>query len=206
MAYPVTLEVFSTKTCPHCPAAIKLAGDVVLEFAKLGKQVDLKIVDLRTPEGKERAAMYGGITATPTLFAFSDESKTDRVRMVGVPPRDALVKGIKLASGELLIPTRSWWSKAKDVYVTKPVEETLEQKKKRRAEFDKEDPLVEADPIEDEEQTDTPGDSPRDSRGTSDADADADAGNDGDSDNGDDSGSDGDADGDSDGDSDGGDE
>jgi small redox-active disulfide protein 1 len=72
------LELFTSPTCPHCPAAKRVAENVVgqMEGALMIER------DISTPEGTESAARYG-VQGVPTIVV------NGRYKMVGVPPSEA---------------------------------------------------------------------------------------------------------------------
>ncbi len=68
------LELFTSPTCPHCPAAMRVAENVVKGLAG----AILIERDVSLPENQSLAAQYG-IQAVPTLVA------NKRHRIVGIP-------------------------------------------------------------------------------------------------------------------------
>ena len=69
----VKVEVFSTSTCPHCPAAIDVAQKAK---DKYGDQIDLdlvKIDDMNNPDNRQRAIDYQ-IMAVPTIVIDGEVS------------------------------------------------------------------------------------------------------------------------------------
>ena len=80
----IKVEVFSTSTCPHCPAAIAAAEKAK---DKLGNAIDveaIKIDDPSHPEYRQRAIDYQ-IMAVPTIVVNGD------VTFVGAPTEDELI-------------------------------------------------------------------------------------------------------------------
>ena len=80
----ITVEVFSTSTCPHCPAAIEAAEKAK---DKLGESIDveaIKIDDPNNPENRQRAIDYQ-IMAVPTIVINGD------VVFVGAPTENELI-------------------------------------------------------------------------------------------------------------------
>ncbi len=68
------LELFTSPTCPHCPAAKRVAENVV-------RQMDGALLierDVSTPEGGQAAASYG-VQGVPTIVV------NGKYKMVGVP-------------------------------------------------------------------------------------------------------------------------
>ncbi len=80
----IKVEVFSTSTCPHCPAAIDAAEKAK---DKLGDAIDVesvKIDDPNAPENRQRAIDYQ-IMAVPTVVVDGD------VTFVGASTEDELI-------------------------------------------------------------------------------------------------------------------
>ncbi|WP_405293835.1 thioredoxin family protein [Methanobrevibacter sp.] len=80
----IKVEVFSTSTCPHCPAAIDAAQKAK---DKLGDAIDVesvKIDDPNNPENRQRAIDYQ-IMAVPTVVIDGD------VTFVGAPTENELI-------------------------------------------------------------------------------------------------------------------
>ena len=80
----IKVEVFSTSTCPHCPAAIDAAQKAK---DKLGDAIDVesvKIDDPSNPENRQRAIDYQ-IMAVPTVVIDGD------VTFVGAPTENELI-------------------------------------------------------------------------------------------------------------------
>ncbi len=80
----IKVEVFSTSTCPHCPAAIDAAEKAK---DKLGDAIDVesvKIDDMNNPENRQRAMDYQ-IMAVPTVVIDGE------VAFVGAPSEDELI-------------------------------------------------------------------------------------------------------------------
>jgi small redox-active disulfide protein 1 len=70
----VTLELFTSKTCPHCPAAKEVAAKVK---EKIGDDLDYQ--DLDVDENMEKAMEYG-IMAVPTLVIDGEVAFTGAPR------------------------------------------------------------------------------------------------------------------------------
>ena len=89
----VEVLLFTSSTCPHCPAAEKVAERVCpgIEGVKYRK------IRIKTQEGKELSAVYN-IRGTPT-FIIRDESHSKIERIVGVPSDDNLRGKIEKVMG-----------------------------------------------------------------------------------------------------------
>ena len=84
----IKVEVFSTSTCPHCPAAIDAAEQAK---DKLGDAIDVeavKIDDPEHPENRQRAIDYQ-IMAVPTIVIDGD------VAFVGAPYPEELIEKLE---------------------------------------------------------------------------------------------------------------
>ena len=63
---PLTIKVFTLKTCPNCPTAKKIARQVAEKF-----NVSFMEIDVGAPEGQIEGLMYQ-IMSTPSI-AIDDE-------------------------------------------------------------------------------------------------------------------------------------
>ena len=84
----IKVEVFSTSTCPHCPAAIDAAEKAK---DKLGDAIEveaIKIDDNEHPEYRERAISYQ-IMAVPTIVIDGE------VTFVGAPSEQELIAALE---------------------------------------------------------------------------------------------------------------
>lgn len=78
----IKVEVFSTNSCPHCPAAID-AAQVAKD--KLGDAIDVEVLKIdESNENRDRAMQYQ-IMAVPTIVVDGE------VTFVGAPMPDELV-------------------------------------------------------------------------------------------------------------------
>ena len=84
----IKVEVFSTSTCPHCPAAIDAAEKAK---DKLGDAIDVesvKIDDPNNPDNRQRAMDYQ-IMAVPTVVSDGE------VTFVGASTEEDLIKALE---------------------------------------------------------------------------------------------------------------
>jgi thioredoxin 1 len=81
----VEIEVYTSPTCPYCPHAMKLLNEVAPSF---GQNVTVEEVNSWSEEGQTRALKHG-IMAVPTIVI------NGKVKFVGVPKKDELVKAIQ---------------------------------------------------------------------------------------------------------------
>ena len=79
----VKVEVFTSDSCPHCPAAVNVANEAK---EVLGDAAD--ICNIASEENRQKAISLG-IMAVPTI-AINDE-----VAFVGAPALDELVNKVK---------------------------------------------------------------------------------------------------------------
>ena len=80
----IKVEVFSTSTCPHCPAAIDAAEKAKDKLGDAIEVESVKIDDSAQPENRQRAIDYQ-IMAVPTVVVNGD------VTFVGAPSEDELI-------------------------------------------------------------------------------------------------------------------
>lgn len=82
----IKVEVFSTNSCPHCPAAID-AAQVAKD--KLGDAIDVEVLKIdESNENRERAINYQ-IMAVPTIVIDGN------VEFVGAPTEDELIASLE---------------------------------------------------------------------------------------------------------------
>jgi len=82
---PVKVEVYTAPTCPYCPYATRMMQEIAPSF---GEDVVTEEVNTWSPEGQTRALKHG-IIAVPTIVI------NDKVKFVGVPRKEDLVKAIQ---------------------------------------------------------------------------------------------------------------
>ena len=88
----LTIEVFTSPTCPHCPAAVKATETLVEENPELAKHITWSELSTATREGREKAVAYG-IRGVPTIVVTN--SKGQKGAHVGAPPRATYMKMIR---------------------------------------------------------------------------------------------------------------
>ncbi|WP_296789951.1 thioredoxin family protein [uncultured Methanobrevibacter sp.] len=82
----IKVEVFSTNSCPHCPAAID-AAQVAKD--KLGDSIDVEVLKIdESNENRERAINYQ-IMAVPTIVIDGN------VEFVGAPTENELIAALE---------------------------------------------------------------------------------------------------------------
>ena len=82
----IKVEVFSTNSCPHCPAAID-AAQVAKD--KLGDSIDVEVLKIdESNENREKAINYQ-IMTVPTIVIDGE------VTFVGAPSDDELISALE---------------------------------------------------------------------------------------------------------------
>jgi len=81
----VLIEVFTSPTCPYCPAAVKATKGLFEKHNELKKDVAWKEVNTGTPAGASKARTYG-ISSVPTIIITN--LKTNEKFGVGGAPND----------------------------------------------------------------------------------------------------------------------
>ena len=84
----VKVEVFSTSTCPHCPAAIDAAQKAKDKFGDSIEVESIKIDDPENPENRQRAIDYQ-VMAVPTVVIDGE------VSFVGAPTESELFEKLE---------------------------------------------------------------------------------------------------------------
>ena len=82
----IKVEVFSTNSCPHCPAAIDAA---LAAEAKLGDSIEVESVKIDESEENRQRAIDYQIMAVPTIVIDGD------VAFVGAPSDAELIEKIE---------------------------------------------------------------------------------------------------------------
>lgn len=71
----IKVEVFTSDSCPHCPMAVRVAEE---GKKQVDVDVDLEIVNVNTPDNRQRAIDYQ-IMAVPTIAI------NGKVEFIGAP-------------------------------------------------------------------------------------------------------------------------
>ena len=82
----VKVEVFSTNSCPHCPAAIAAAENAKSE---LGESIDVEVIKIDESEENRQRAMDYQIMAVPTVVINGE------VSFIGAPSDAELVEKLE---------------------------------------------------------------------------------------------------------------
>ena len=87
--------VFSSSHCPHCPAAVKVAKEVISQYRE--HKIGFEKIRTTTRNGKRLAKSYG-VSALPTLILFDDEGNESK-RITGAPKHSSLKSDIEKILG-----------------------------------------------------------------------------------------------------------
>lgn len=104
----VSISVFTSPTCPHCPSAVKLANEV-------GKKVGAKVITYSTATDLGRQeALKQEIMTVPTILVKGDGYEKN-IGFRGTPIKTDLLQAIKIANGQAKYPVnKSLFEKIKD--------------------------------------------------------------------------------------------
>jgi len=94
------IEVFTSPTCPHCPAAVKATKDVLNENQELKARVEWMEMNTAKSHAKRRARGYG-IQSVPTLI-LTNTKTGEKSGVVGAPSRQKYLKMIYETMGECI--------------------------------------------------------------------------------------------------------
>jgi len=96
------IEVFTSPTCPHCPAAVKATKELFEKHNELKRDVIWKEMSTGTPAGYNKARTYG-ISSVPTII-MTNLKTNERFGIVGVPSDkkylDMIYKGLGMTEKE----------------------------------------------------------------------------------------------------------
>ncbi len=82
----IKVEVFSTNSCPHCPAAIDAAS---VAKDKLGDAIDVEVLKIDESEENRKKAIDYQIMAVPTIVIDGE------VAFVGAPTDVELIEKLE---------------------------------------------------------------------------------------------------------------
>ena len=82
----IKVEVFSTNSCPHCPAAIDAAS---VAKDKLGDAIDVEVLKIDESEENRKKAIDYQIMAVPTIVIDGE------VAFVGAPTDAELIEKLE---------------------------------------------------------------------------------------------------------------
>lgn len=89
------IEVFTSPTCPHCPAAVVATKNLLSENPDLAEKIKFVELSTRDSEGSKKARAYG-IRSVPTIVVTN--SKGEKGAYVGAPTKNEYLRMV----GEML--------------------------------------------------------------------------------------------------------
>jgi glutaredoxin len=87
------LHLFTSRTCPHCPATKDFAKRFSTE-----QEIPLKEHNIQTQEGHEQA-QYFGVQSVPTIIFFDEDIKQP-IGLRGLPSDQGAIKALKAARNQ----------------------------------------------------------------------------------------------------------
>lgn len=78
----IEIEIFTSPTCPHCPAAVRATKELMEQHPELKKSVVWREMSTATQEGNRKAAGYG-IRGVPTIVMT--DRNGEKSGIVGAP-------------------------------------------------------------------------------------------------------------------------
>ena len=91
------IEVFTSPTCPNCPAAVRATKELLAANKELGGRVLWKELSTATPQGRRKAAKYG-IRSVPTIIMSN--SRGGKGGIVGTPTQEKYLEVVREMMGE----------------------------------------------------------------------------------------------------------
>ncbi len=82
----IKVEVFSTNSCPHCPAAIEAANNAK---DKLGDAIDVESIKIDESDDNRQRAIDYQIMAVPTIVIDGE------VAFIGAPAETELIEKLE---------------------------------------------------------------------------------------------------------------
>lgn len=98
------IELFTSPTCPYCPAAKRVASESVGLLREKGEEIELNIFDVSTSLGSIKANEYG-ITHVPTLVVYAETGQ--KILIEGSPAKESLQRAIRIAQGKEIVPKKN---------------------------------------------------------------------------------------------------
>ncbi len=86
------IEIFTSPTCPHCPAAVKATKEVLNENPELKARVEWKEMNTAKSYAKRRARSYG-IRSVPTII-LTNTKTGEKSGVTGAPSNQRYLKMI----------------------------------------------------------------------------------------------------------------
>ncbi|MBN2518254.1 MAG: thioredoxin family protein [Candidatus Altiarchaeota archaeon] len=88
----LNIEVFTSPTCPHCPAAVRATEELLAEHPELEGRIKWKEMSTATQEGHRKAVAYG-IMAVPTIV-LTNTKTGQKGGIRGAPTKAGYLKAI----------------------------------------------------------------------------------------------------------------
>lgn len=98
------ISLFTSPTCPFCPAAKKVVDEVKQER----KDIIVKEFDSGTPEGKVES-MKHGIQSVPTIFVQGPKHP-EVLGFRGAPSKKRLLQAVDITQGKESLPEKTSFS------------------------------------------------------------------------------------------------
>ncbi len=92
------IEVFTSPTCPHCPAAIKVTKEILDKNPELKARVEWREMNTAKSHAKRRARNYG-IRSVPTII-LTNTKTGEKSGVTGAPSSRKYLKIIYDVLGE----------------------------------------------------------------------------------------------------------
>jgi len=86
------IEIFTSSTCPHCPAAVKATEEVLNENPQLKARVEWREMNTAKSHAKRRARSYG-IRSVPTII-LTNTKTGEKSGVTGAPGNQKYLKMI----------------------------------------------------------------------------------------------------------------
>jgi len=93
------IEVFTSRTCPHCPSAVRATKQLLEENPSLKGRVKWSEVSTSTPKGGRRASTYQ-IRSVPTIILTNKNG--EKGAYPGTPSQEKYLKMVYEMLGEEL--------------------------------------------------------------------------------------------------------
>lgn len=97
------VELFTSPTCPYCPAAKQVASESVGSLREKGEEIELNIFDVSTPIGSSKAREYG-ITHVPEMIIYADPAK--KILIEGAASKEGFERAVRMCQGKEAIPQK----------------------------------------------------------------------------------------------------
>ena len=92
------IEVFTSPTCPHCPAAVRVTREVLNENPRLKRRIEWREMNTAKPNARRKARSYG-IRGVPTII-LTNTSTGETAGITGAPGKERYLKVMYGIMGE----------------------------------------------------------------------------------------------------------